>query len=71
MLLAGIYGGVLHSDQDKILLGDMVISKTVIQYDFSRQYPDKFMRKDTVEDNPSKHNKNIRNFLVIFNIDCS
>ena len=70
VLLTGICGGVPHSGQDEILLGDVVISNAVIQYDFGRQYPDKFVRKDTVEDNLSKYDKNIRNFLAIFNTGC-
>jgi nucleoside phosphorylase/tetratricopeptide (TPR) repeat protein len=69
VLLAGICGGVPYNRQKEILLGDVVISKTVIQYDFGRQYPDKFVLKDTVEVNLSKHDKNIRNFLAIFNTD--
>jgi nucleoside phosphorylase len=70
VLLTGICGGVPHSGQDEILLGDVVISKAVVQYDFGRRYPDRFVRKDTVEDNLSRHDRNIRNFSAIFNTDC-
>ncbi|OWT42400.1 phosphorylase superfamily [Pochonia chlamydosporia 170] len=69
VLLVGICGGVPHHGQDEILLGDVVISKRVVQYDFGRKYPDKFLRKDTIEDNLSKHDKNIRNFLALFDTD--
>ncbi|RYP62610.1 hypothetical protein DL771_009653 [Monosporascus sp. 5C6A] len=70
-LLVGICGGVPRPgcDEDEILLGDVVISKAVVQYDFGRQYPDKFVRKDTVEDNLSKPNKDVRNLLVTFETD--
>ncbi|OWT42405.1 kinesin light chain 3 [Pochonia chlamydosporia 170] len=69
VLLVGICGGVPHHGQGEILLGDVVISKRVVQYDFGRKYPDKFLRKDTIEDNLSKHDKNIRNFLALFDTD--
>jgi nucleoside phosphorylase len=52
-----------------ILLGDVVISKTIIQYDFGRQYPDKFIRKNTIEDNLSRPNKDIRSLLATFETD--
>jgi nucleoside phosphorylase len=71
-LLVGICGGVPragHGEDDEILLGDVIISKTIIQYDFGRQYPDKFVRKNTVEDNLSKPNKDVRNLLVTFETD--
>lgn len=67
-LLVGICGGVprpRHYD-DEILLGDVVISKTVVPYDFGRQYPDKFTRKDTVQGNFSKPSKDVGNLLVTF-----
>ncbi|CRG86142.1 hypothetical protein PISL3812_03145 [Talaromyces islandicus] len=51
-LVVGICGGVpRHPDTgEDILLGDVVISKGVIQYDFGRQYPDQFKRKISVDD---------------------
>ena len=70
-LLVGICGGVPRpgSDADEILLGDVVISKAVVQYDFGKQYPDKFVRKDTVEDNLGKPNKDVRNLVAAFETD--
>jgi nucleoside phosphorylase len=69
-LLVGICGAVPRTSQGdeiiEILLGDVIVSKTVVQYDFGRQYPDKFVRKDTIEDNLSKPNKDIRNLLTTF-----
>ena len=54
-LLVGICGGVPQaSDNSEILLGNVIISKSIVQYDFGRQYPDKFIRKDTVEGNLSR-----------------
>ncbi|KAL7794257.1 nucleoside phosphorylase domain-containing protein [Trichoderma ceciliae] len=54
VLLVGICGGVPQLGQDEILLGDVVISKSVVQYDFHKQYPDDIVRKNTFEDNLSK-----------------
>lgn len=71
-LLVGICGGVPQATSGKeceILLGDVIISKTVVQYDFGRQYPHEFIRKDTVEDNLTRPNKDIRNLLATFETD--
>ncbi|KAK1839638.1 Nephrocystin-3-like protein 2 [Colletotrichum chrysophilum] len=66
-VLTGICGGVPSPGTDnEILLGDVVISKSVIQYDLGRQYPGKFSRKDTVDDNLSRPNKDLRTFLAIY-----
>ncbi|KAK8924419.1 Nephrocystin-3 [Metarhizium anisopliae] len=69
VILAGICGGVPFNGPVEIFLGDVVISKTIIQYDFGKKYPDKFMHKDTLEDNLSRQNKSIRNLLAIFDTD--
>ncbi|RFU77460.1 hypothetical protein TARUN_4763 [Trichoderma arundinaceum] len=71
-LLVGICGGVPCVGgyvEDQILLGDVVISKAVVQYDFGKKYPDKFARKDTFEDNLSKAAKNIQSLLKNFETD--
>jgi nucleoside phosphorylase len=45
-LIVGVCGGVLTtSDGTEILLGDVIISTLVVQVDFGRQYPNKFVRK--------------------------
>ncbi|KAL7817011.1 purine and uridine phosphorylase [Trichoderma aethiopicum] len=66
VILAGICGGVPYNGGEEILLGDVVISKTLIQYDFGRRYPDEFLRKDTVQDNLRKHDRNTSNLLAMF-----
>jgi len=66
-LLVGICGGVprkSEGEDDEVLLGDVVVSKTIVQYDFGRRYPHMFSRKDTVEDNLGRQNKDIRSLLV-------
>ncbi|KAM0449587.1 hypothetical protein ACHAO4_007610, partial [Trichoderma viride] len=64
VILAGICGGVPYNGDFEMFLGDVVISSSVIQYDFGRHYPSGFMRKNTCEDNVRKHDKNIGNLLT-------
>lgn len=71
-LLVGVCGGVPRVGsykEDEILLGDVVISRAVVQYDFGRKYPDKFIRKNTFEDNLGKATKNIQSLLKNFETD--
>ncbi|KAL7799984.1 hypothetical protein V8C37DRAFT_413978 [Trichoderma ceciliae] len=67
VFLTGICGGVPYNGQDEVLLGDVVISKSIVQYDFGRKYPHEFKRKDNVQDNLGKHDKNILSLLAILN----
>ncbi|GKT43657.1 uncharacterized protein ColSpa_03838 [Colletotrichum spaethianum] len=65
-ILTGICGGVPSPGTEKeVLLGDVVISESIVQYDLGRQYPSKFSRKDTVDDNLGRPNKNIRILLTV------
>ncbi|GKT47769.1 uncharacterized protein ColSpa_07950 [Colletotrichum spaethianum] len=69
-ILTGICGGVPSpGTDDEIILGDVVISRTVVQYDYGRQYPGTFIRKDTVDDNLGRANKDIRTLLATFQTD--
>ncbi|KAI9867914.1 MAG: hypothetical protein M1813_007736 [Trichoglossum hirsutum] len=71
-LLVGICGGVPRKgagDNDEVLLGDVCISNAVVQWDFGRLYPDKFTRKDTVEDSLGRPNKDIRSLLATLKTD--
>jgi nucleoside phosphorylase len=63
-LVVGVCGGVpSNEDREEILLGDVIISDGIIQYDRGRQYPDKFVRKDTLMDNLGRPNMEIRALL--------
>lgn len=64
-LVVGICGGVPNSrDEEKeILLGDVIVSTGLVQFDFGRQNSDKVVRKDTLEDNLGRPNQEIRAFL--------
>ena len=64
-LVVGICGGVPQGDShgDEILLGDVIISTGVVQFDFGRQFADGVVRKDTLQDNLGRPNLEIRGFL--------
>jgi nucleoside phosphorylase len=65
-LLVGVCGGVPcgTDDEEEILLGDVIISDGIIQYDFGRQLPDKFIMKDTLQDSVGRQNPEIRSLLA-------
>lgn len=64
-LIVGICGAVPFGVDGKteILLGDVVMSEGLIQYDLGRQHPDIFERKDTLEDNLGRANVAVRSML--------
>jgi nucleoside phosphorylase len=69
VLLVGVCGGVPLDGHSALFLGDVVISQTVLQYDFGRQYPDGFVRKETIHDSLGRPNKDVRNLVAIFQTD--
>ncbi|PNP43621.1 hypothetical protein TGAMA5MH_04593 [Trichoderma gamsii] len=64
--LIGICGGVPWNGEDEIHLGDVVISKSAVQYDLGDQYHKTFVIKDTVDDSLGRPNKNIRSLVKSF-----
>ena len=64
--LVGVCGGTPTIGANEALLGDVVISQSVIQHDFGRQYTNKFVPKDTVEDRLGRPNKDIRSLIASF-----
>ncbi|KAH6891002.1 hypothetical protein B0T10DRAFT_458407 [Thelonectria olida] len=65
-LLTGICGGVPSPSPDvELVLGDVVISKTVVQYDFGRRYPDQFAVRDTVEHSLGRPSSNVRGLITL------
>ncbi|KAL6715212.1 hypothetical protein ACLMJK_007476 [Lecanora helva] len=64
-LVVGICGGVPSDPKScaEIIRGDVIISTAVIQYDFGWQYSDKFVKKDTLQDNLGRPNAEILSFL--------
>ncbi|RMJ16217.1 hypothetical protein CDV36_004115 [Fusarium kuroshium] len=64
-ILVGVCGAVpvIHDTGQRINLGDVIISNGVIQYDFGRQYPDRYERKDTLLDSVGRASLEIRSTL--------
>ncbi|KAH8649513.1 nucleoside phosphorylase domain-containing protein [Tricladium varicosporioides] len=63
-LIVGVCGGVpTGTNDEEILLGDVIISTGIIQYDFGRRLPDRFIMKDTLEGNLNRPNPEIRALL--------
>lgn len=64
-LIVGVCGGAPRdNDADSdMLLGDVIISTGVVQYDFGRQLPDRVVLKDTLEDSLGRPNPELRAFL--------
>lgn len=58
VLLVGICGGAPlvpgQTSVEELLLGDVIVSTGVVQYDLGRRFPGKFARKDTPHDNLSR-----------------
>ncbi|KAL6810698.1 WD40-repeat-containing domain protein [Trichoderma sp. SZMC 28013] len=72
VILTGTCGGVPFSGTgDEILLGDVIISRTVIQYDYGSQYPDDFKTRDTTEDILGRPNKDIRGLITLLETELA
>ncbi|KAH7124426.1 hypothetical protein EDB81DRAFT_872496 [Dactylonectria macrodidyma] len=65
-ILVGICGGVPRIANYDAFLGDVVVSKSIIQYDYGRQYHGHFAVKSTVEDSLGRANRDIRSLLAVF-----
>ncbi|KAL4789005.1 purine and uridine phosphorylase [Aspergillus venezuelensis] len=63
-LVVGICGGAPSPPEyQKIFLGDVIISDSVIEYDFGRQYPGGYQRKTDVKDTLGRPGQEIRALL--------
>ncbi|KAH8653692.1 hypothetical protein BX600DRAFT_515940 [Xylariales sp. PMI_506] len=60
-LVVGICGAVPfpQGTKDEIILGDVIMSTSLVQYDFGRQYPAGFDRKRGVEDSLGRANREV------------
>ncbi|KAE8423056.1 hypothetical protein BDV36DRAFT_279551 [Aspergillus pseudocaelatus] len=64
-LVVGICGAAPWTpSHEEILLGDVVISDGIIQYDLGRRLPHSFIRKDTLLDNLGRPSPRIRGHLA-------
>lgn len=64
-LVIGICGGAPFYGKDKaeILLGDVLISTGIVQYDFGWRLPNGFKEKDTLDDSPGRPGLELRSLL--------
>ncbi|KAK4187620.1 hypothetical protein QBC35DRAFT_409987 [Podospora australis] len=67
-LVVGICGGVpqpnRHDEDDELVLGDIVISNAVIQFDFGRRYPNRsFHIKSAIQDSLAKAERDVQALL--------
>ncbi|KAF4884064.1 hypothetical protein CGCF415_v015680 [Colletotrichum fructicola] len=66
-ILTGICGGVPGvGTNNEVFLGDVIISKSIVQYDLGRKYPSHFEPKDTIEDNLGRPSKEVRSLVATF-----
>lgn len=63
-LLVGICGGVPDAFKVASALGDVVISRSVLQYDYGKQYPGRFLVKRSIEDSLGRPDRDIRTFIA-------
>lgn len=66
-LLVGICGGVPKAGNSEVLLGDVIIGNSIVQYDFGRQFPDGFRRKEGAQNTlaaPMEENASILGLLA-------
>lgn len=66
-LLVGICGGVPYpyskTREAELILGDVIISSSIVEYDFGKQYPDKFQPRDGLIDTIGR-DRRIRTLLA-------
>ncbi|KAL4972034.1 hypothetical protein BDW66DRAFT_12770 [Aspergillus desertorum] len=63
-LVVGICGGAPSLGDDQIFLGDVVVSDSVVEYDYGRQYPGGFQRKAEAKDTLGGFDRSLRTFLT-------
>ncbi|TVY67925.1 hypothetical protein Focb16_v002227 [Fusarium oxysporum f. sp. cubense] len=68
-LLVGTCGGMPRINDIDAYLGDVVIGKSIIQYDFGTLYPGRFVMKDAPEDRIGRANKDIRAMLAGYEME--
>ncbi|KAI6750420.1 hypothetical protein HG530_014701 [Fusarium avenaceum] len=65
VLIVGICGGVpFLNNGTEVLLGDVAVSEGLVIYDFGRQYPDGFLRKNSTLESARKPPAEILGFLA-------
>jgi hypothetical protein len=62
-LVVGVCSAVPFDADTEIILGDIIVSSGVVQYDFGRRLPERFVRKNTLLDSLDRPNLEIRTQL--------
>ncbi|KAK6498713.1 hypothetical protein TWF481_011289 [Arthrobotrys musiformis] len=68
-LIVGICGGVPFNKDEEIILGDVIISGSIVQYDFGRRYTNKFQRKSDFGESLGRASPNVRSLLAALSTD--
>ncbi|KAF3926779.1 hypothetical protein ABW21_db0208984 [Orbilia brochopaga] len=64
-LLVGICGGVpFNTHDEEILLGDVIISGSIVEYDLGRRFANEFRRKNTFHESLGRANTDVRSFIT-------
>ena len=64
-LVIGVCGALPFTNTvEEVILGDVIIGDGIIQYDFGRQYPDQFVRMNTLLDSLGRPSPEIRAHLA-------
>ncbi|KAJ5235398.1 nucleoside phosphorylase domain-containing protein [Penicillium citrinum] len=65
-IVVGVCGTVpfVPGTNEEIVLGDVIVSDGIVQYDLGRRHPDRFERKDTLLDSLGRPNTEIRGILA-------
>lgn len=65
IIVAGVCGGIpgRTAEGREVFFGDLVVSTSVIQYDYGRRYPAGFERRTAVEDTLGRPNTRLRGLL--------
>lgn len=69
-LVVGICGGVPDKNNE-IILGDVIISKAIVEYDNGKQLPDKFATKNTLSMQLGGPNREIESVLAKLQLQCN
>lgn len=66
IFITGICDGVpgTKGEDGELALGDVVISKSIVQYDLGRLYSDKLAIKTAIEDSLGRPSRDVRNFIA-------
>lgn len=65
--VVGICGGVPFNGKREVILGDVIVSQLLVQYDLGKQHPEGFETKTAAEDSLSRPSQEIRSLLAKLN----